>query len=75
MVLGYRDNASGDHFVAKGETLTAKDVIAAFESFAAGETAYKEAADWQPLEETTASGCGSAVLLLAALPALAYLLS
>lgn len=74
MVLEYRDNTTGEHFTASGEKLTAEDVIAAFESFAGGDDAYKQAADWQPLEETIAKGCGSAVLLLIALPTLAYLL-
>lgn len=73
MVLEYRDNPTGEHFDAKADQLTAEDVIAAFESFASGDGAYKQAADWQPLEEK-ATGCGSAVLLLVALPALTYLL-
>ncbi len=74
MVLEYRENQSDEHFTASGEKLSAEDVIAAFESFASGDDAYKQAADWQPLEEK-ATGCGSAVLLLIALPSLAYLLS
>lgn len=73
MVLEYRDNTTGEHFTASGEKLTAMDVIAAFESFASGDGIYKQAADWQPLEEKTAKGCGSAVLILAAVPTLAYL--
>jgi hypothetical protein len=75
LVLEYRDSQSDDHFSASGEKLSAQDVVAAFESFAAGDMAYREAADWQPLEEKKVSGCGSAVLLVVALPALAYLLS
>ncbi|MEZ6189657.1 MAG: hypothetical protein R3C45_00010 [Phycisphaerales bacterium] len=74
MVLEYRDNQAGGHFVASGEKLSAEDVIAAFESFASGDGAYKPAADWQPLKEKAAAGCGSAVLLLVALPVMAYLL-
>lgn len=76
LVLEYRDSQTDAHFVVKGESLSAEDVVAAFESFAGGDGAYKEAADWQPLEEATnASGCGSAVLLIVALPVLGYLLS
>ena len=75
MVLEYRVNSTGEHFTASGETLSAEDVIAAFESFASGDGIYKQVADWQPLEETTAKGCGSAVLILAAIPTLAYLFS
>ncbi len=76
LVLEYRDAQTDEHFVAKEQGLSAEDVIAAFESFVGGDNAYKEAAKWEPLEEATgASGCGSAVLLLAAVPAVAYLLS
>jgi hypothetical protein len=75
MVLEYQDNETGEHFTASGEKLTAEDVIAAFESFATGDGAYKQAADWQPLEETAKAGCGSAVLVLAAIPTLTYLLA
>ncbi len=75
MVLEYRVEPSGEHYTAKGETLSAEDVIAAFESFASGDGIFKEVADWQPLEETTSAGCGSAVLLLVALPGLVYLLA
>ncbi len=75
MVLEYRDNSTEEHFTASGEKLSAQDVIAAFESFASGDGIYKQAADWQPLEETAAKGCGSAVLILAAIPTLTYLLS
>lgn len=75
MVLEYRENATGEHFTASGEKLSAEDVIAAFESFAGGDGIYKQVADWKPLEAAAASGCGSAVLLLAAMPTLAYLLS
>ncbi len=75
MVLEYCDNTTGEHFTASGEKLSAEDVIAAFESFASGDGVYKQAADWQPLKETTASGCGSAVLVLTAIPTLTYLLS
>jgi hypothetical protein len=77
MVLEYRDLTTGEHFTASGERLSAADVIAAFESFAAGDGIYKQAADWRPLEETTGSGsgsgCGSAVIALAVLAGLFYL--
>ena len=76
LVLEYRDSQTDGHFVAKGRELSAEDVVAAFESFASGDDAYKEAATWEPFEQKDGgSGCGSAVLLLVALPALAYLLS
>lgn len=64
MVLEYRDNQAGGHFVASGEKLSAEDVIAAFESFASGDGAYKTAADWQPLKEK-AAGCGTSAALIA----------
>lgn len=63
MVLEYRDNTTDEHFTASGEKLSAEDVIAAFESFASGDDAYKQAADWRPLEETIAKGCGGSVVL------------
>jgi len=75
MVLEYRDAQTGEHFAAAEKELSAQDVTAAFESFAAGDNAYRDAADWQPLKESSAAGCGSAVLLLAAIPALSYLMS
>lgn len=75
MVLEYRDNQTGGHFVASGEKLSAEDVIAAFESFASDDEAYKNAADWQPLKEKPAAGCGSAVILLALIPTLTYLMT
>lgn len=76
LVLEYRDSQTDAHFVAKVQGLTAEDVIAAFESFACGDEAYKQAATWEPLEQVQSkSGCGSAVLMMVALPALAYLWS
>lgn len=76
LVLEYRNSHTDDHFSAQEQGLSAEDVIAAFESFASGDDAYKEAAKWEPLEQTqSASGCGSAVLLLIAMPTLAYLYS
>ncbi len=74
LVLDYRDSQTDAHFIASDKELSAEDVCAAFESFASGDQAYREAADWQPQEPKAASGCGSAVLLLAALPALTYLM-
>lgn len=75
LVLEYRDSQTDEHFVVKGESLSAEDVIAAFESFAGGDGAYKEAAAWEPLEQATSSaGCGSAVLMLIAMVGLTYLL-
>lgn len=65
MVLEYRDNQAGGHFVASGETLSAEDVIAAFESFASGDGVYKDAADWQPLKEQPAAGCTTSASLIA----------
>jgi hypothetical protein len=75
LVLEYQDGQTDCHFRAADESLSAEDVIAAFESFASGDFAYREAADWQPLEETNVSGCGTAVLFAVALPALTYMLS
>jgi hypothetical protein len=75
LILEYQDNQTNGHFHAVGEELSAEDVIAAFESFASGDLAYREAADWEPIMEQTAAGCGSAVLIIATLPALTYLLS
>ena len=63
MVLEYRDNGTDEHFVASGEKLSAEDVIAAFESFASGDGAYKQAADWQPLQEKPAAGCAASSAL------------
>jgi len=73
MVLEYQLQPGGEHFNAKGESLTAEDVIAAFESFAAGDELYKDAANWQPLEAESRSGCGSAVIALAVLAGLFYI--
>jgi hypothetical protein len=76
LVLEYRDSQTDENLVAKGQELSVEDVVAAFESFASGDDAYKEAAEWELLEKKgDAAGCGSAVLLLVALPALTYLLS
>lgn len=77
MVLEYRDAQADEHFTVADKNLSAEDVIAAFESFAAGDQAYRDAGDWQPLKMPNATGCGSAVLLLAVFPALTltYLLS
>jgi len=75
MVLEYRDAKTDEHFVAKDKNISAEDVVAAFESFAAGDGAFKDVADWEPFEMKSAAGCGSAVLLAAVLPALAYALS
>lgn len=71
MVLEYRDNATGAHLVARADNLSAEDVAAAFESFAAGDNAYQQAADWQPLKEKPAAGCvASAMIALACCAAL-----
>jgi len=76
LVLEYRDAQADEQFVVKEQVLTAEDVVAAFESFASGDGAYKEAAKWEPIEETpSASGCGSAVLMMVAMPAVVYWLS
>ncbi len=74
MVLEYRNAETDEHFVAKDKGISAEDVVAAFESFASADGAYKGAADWEPLEAKSAAGCGSAVLLAAVLPALTYLM-
>ena len=76
LVLEYHESQTDEHFVANAPGLTAEDVIAAFESFASGDGAYKEAATWEPLEQVkTSAGCGSAVLMMVAFPSLVYLLS
>ncbi len=64
MVLEYQDNQTGGHFVATGENLSAEDVTAAFESFAAGDNAYQQAADWQPLKTKPAPGCAASSVLI-----------
>ncbi len=75
LVLEYRDANTDEQFVARGQEFSAEDIVAAFESFASGDDAYKEAAKWELLEQANGrSGCGSAVLLIVALPALGYLL-
>jgi len=75
MVLEYQDAESGEQFQVQGEDLAAGDVIAAFESFASGDGVFKTTADWQPIERPAASGCGSAVILLAVMTGLVYLLN
>ncbi len=74
LVLEYRDSQTDEQYLATTKELSAEDVIAAFESFASGDRAYREAADWQPIEPKSAAGCGSAVLLMVVLPALTYLM-
>ena len=59
LVLEYHDAQTGGHFLAADGELTGEDVTAAFESFANGDFAYRDGADWQPLKEASASGCAA----------------
>jgi len=74
LVLEYRDGETDSQFRAQDESLSVEDVTAAMESFATGDHAFKSAADWQLVEEMSATGCGTAVLFVIAIPALTYLL-
>ena len=61
-VLEYRDGSSDEHYSCSNFELTADEVIAAFQSYLAGDGRWKTEFDWQPqVFDYTPSASGSRV--------------
>jgi len=69
-IVEYQDGDTDQHFTATREKVPLSEVVKAFQSYAAGDGAWKGMFEWAKLEEAdfkTKKGClGAAVMLVAA---------